>query len=145
MIKCEHCGMECESQEELDIQHRACRLKKAFPGAYSERSDGLVTFNMQQVAEVMGMFRDIIVGRDGQPLHPLEGDLHFRIRAGWKEPEVWVELPVRVGNCLTSFAYRITEDDWRRMVQRVAEGLHAANKYIASRIQAKEGGHDAPG
>jgi hypothetical protein len=129
-FKCEHCGTEVETEMELEVEHRACRLKAAFPGAYTEEGDGLVTFDMKKVSESLGLFNDVVIGRDGQPLHPLEGDLHFRIRAGWLEPEVWIELPVRIGNEISSWTFRITEQDWLKVVEEVAKGFAAARKYL---------------
>lgn len=129
-FKCEHCGQEVETEEELEIEHRSCRLKAAFPAAYTEQGDGLITFDMKKVVESLGLFSDIIIGRDGQPLHPLEGDLHFRIGAAWTEPEIWIELPVQVGNQLSSFSYQVTEQDWLKLVEAVSMGLDAARKYL---------------
>ena len=128
--KCEHCGQEEETENELGINHRDCRLKAAFPGAYTDKGDGLIAFDMGKVAESLGLFSDIIVGRDGQPLHPLEGDLHFRIGAGWQEPEIWIQLPVQVGNQLSSFSYRLSEQEWLRLVENVKVALEMARQYI---------------
>lgn len=136
-FKCEYCGQEVDTEDELEIEHRACRLKAAFPGAYTEQGDGLVTFDMRKVSESLGLFNDIVIGRDGQPLHPLEGDMHFRISAGWANPEVWIELPIRVGNCLSSWAFRVTEQDWLRLVKTVSEGLDAARKHLEQKDSVK--------
>ena len=131
MYKCEICGRECESQEELEVEHRGCRLKAAFPGAYNEQGDGLVTFDMKKVAKQLGLFEDIVVGRDGQPLHPLKGDLHFRITTdGCRRPEVWIELPVQVGNCLSSWTFCVAEADWIKLVKAVNLGLEEARRYL---------------
>jgi len=136
-FKCEYCGQEVDTEALLEIGHRACRLKAAFPGAYTELADGLVTFDMKKISEVLGLFDDIVIGRDGLPLHPLEGDMHFRISAGWVEPEVWIELPVQVGNCLSSWSFRVTEQDWLRLVKAVSEGLSAARKYLEQKHSVK--------
>lgn len=133
-FNCEHCGQECESEFELEVEHRACRLKAAFPGAYTEQTDGLVAFDMKRVSETLGLFNDIVIGRDGQPLlHPLEGDLHFRIKAGWLEPEIWIEFPVQVGNYINSWSYRIKERDWLKLNEAIVEGLEAARKYLKNK------------
>lgn len=131
--KCEHCGTECEDELQLEVEHRDCRLKAAFSGAYTEQGDGLITFDMKKVSESLGLFNDIVIGRDGQPLHPLEGDLHFRIRAGWLKPEVWIEMPVQIGNALSSWAFCITEQDWLSLVDAVGKGLESARKYLAKK------------
>jgi len=135
--KCEHCGMTAETEESLDVEHRGCRLKAVFPGAYSERGDGLITFDPSRMAESLGLFRDIIVARDGQPLHPLEGDVHFRIGVRGPEPEVWVGLPVQVGNNLSSFSYRITARDWVALVANVNLAIEAAWRHIEGRVGKK--------
>lgn len=76
------------------------------------------------------MFSDIVVGRDGQPLHPMEGDLHFRVCVGLEGPEVLVELPVRVGNRLSSWSYRVTLSDWVNLVDAVNKGILGAEQYL---------------
>ncbi len=136
-LKCEHCGAEVEDEFQLDIEHRACRLKVAFPGAYTEGADGLVTFDMKRVAESLGLFNDIVIGRDGQELHPLEGDLHFRISAQWDTPAVWVELPVRIGNEISSWAFRIIESDWLKIVKGIGIGLDLAREHIKAKEEVR--------
>ena len=133
METCEHCGANVETEEQLEIEHRGCRLKAAFPAAYTEQGDGLVTFDMQKVATTLGLFRDIVVGRNGQDLHPIDGNLHFRISADYKRPEIWIQIPLTVGNCLSSISYRITETDWIGLVARVNAGLQEARAHIAQR------------
>ena len=137
-FKCEHCGEDVVTEAELDIEHRACRLKAAFPGSYSEQINGLVTFDMNRVAESLGLFNDIVIGRNGQPLHPLEGDLHFRIRASWSQPEVWIELPVQVGNCISSWLFPVTERDWLNLVKAINTGLEEAREYLRNKFDARQ-------
>jgi hypothetical protein len=49
-IRCEHCGEICVDDEDLQIGHRSCRLKAAFPGDY--KTDGpLVIFDMKKIKE----------------------------------------------------------------------------------------------
>jgi hypothetical protein len=133
MFRCEICQTECETELELEVEHRACRLKAAFPGAYSEKSDGIVTFDMKHVAESLGLFNDIILGRDGQTLHPLEGDIHFRISAAWYEPEIWIQIPVQVGNEISTWSYRIKENDWLKLVEEINQALNKARIYIKTK------------
>jgi hypothetical protein len=123
---------------QIEIEHRGCRLKAAFPAAYTEQGNGLVTFDMKKVSESLGLYNDIVIGRDGQALHPLEGDLHFYIRAGWFEPEIWIEIPVQVGNCLSSWTFCITQQDWLKVVVAVSLGLDAANKYLEKKKLASK-------
>jgi len=137
-FKCEQCGTECETEYELEIEHRSCRLKSAFPGAYTVKGDGLVTFDMKKVSESLGLFNDVVIGRDGQPLHPLEGDLHFRIRAGWLEPEIWIELPVQVGNQLSSFTYCIKYKDWIKLAAAVFDAIGKAKEYIVNKKREEQ-------
>ncbi len=136
--KCEHCGTEEETEFDLEIKHRSCRLKAAFPGAYTERGDGLISFDMKKISEALGLFDDIVIGRDGQPLHPLEGDLHFRVSAGWVNPEIWIELPVQVGNQLSSFSFRLTEPDWQMVVQKIGLALQSAHAYLTQKELARQ-------
>jgi hypothetical protein len=51
MEKCEHCGVEAD-EDEIDIYHRSCRLKSAFPGAYTE-AGGIVSFDVSKIAEAI--------------------------------------------------------------------------------------------
>ena len=130
-FKCEYCNGEEETKIDLEIKHRACRLKAAFPGAYTERGDGLVTFDMKKVVETLGLFDDWIIDTNGKHVQPLEGGLHFRIGAYWSEPEVWIEVPIEVANSISSWSFRITEKNWQKIVQMVGAGIEAARKHIA--------------
>jgi hypothetical protein len=135
-FQCEHCGKEEETEAGIEIGHRACRLKAAFPGSYSGDADGLVTFDMGSLRERLGLFVDVIVDTDSEPIHPTKGNVHFRIAANWA-PEVWIELPVRVGNALTSFSYRLSEHQWQRLIVTVNDGLKRANEYLKKRKQER--------
>ena len=53
MEKCEHCGVEAD-EDEIDIYHRSCRLKAAFPGAYTE-AGGIVSFDVPKITEAIEM------------------------------------------------------------------------------------------
>lgn len=135
-FKCEHCGGEEETEAELEVKHRACRLKAAFPGAYTEQGDGLVTFDMKKVAGMLGLFDDWIIDTNGKHIHPLEGGLHFRVGASWLEPEVWIEVPVQVGNHLSSWSFRISAKNWERIVQMVGAGIEAGWKHLEQKHKA---------
>jgi len=130
--KCEHCGTICESEYELDIDHRSCRLKAAFPGAYSEELDGLVTFDVKKMADSLGLFKDWVIDRNGELVHPLDGDLHFRVCA-YGRPEIWLEIPVQVGNNLSSWTFHISEENWRNIVESIDKGLEAARVHLAAK------------
>jgi hypothetical protein len=52
-FKCEHCGKICEDEWELDVMHRGCRLKAAFPDAY-RKEGGLLIFDMEKIREKLG-------------------------------------------------------------------------------------------
>lgn len=129
-FKCEHCGGEEETEIDLEVKHRACRLKAAFPGAYTEQGDGLVTFDMKKVAETLGLFDDWIIDTNGKHIHPLEGGLHFRVGAGWGEPEVWIEVPIQVANSISSWSFRISARNWERIIQMVGAGIEVAKKHL---------------
>lgn len=133
--KCEQCGEEEKTEFDLEVKHRSCRLKAAFPGAYTERGDGLVSFDMGKVAQSLGLFKDVVLGRDGQPLHPLDGDVHFRISAGWVEPEIWIEMPVQVGNQVSSFSYRITIGSWIELNRGINSAIELAWQHIREKKQ----------
>ncbi len=47
--KCEVCGVEAD-QLDIEIFHRACRFKRAFPDAYEEK-DGLLFFDPAKMRE----------------------------------------------------------------------------------------------
>lgn len=128
---CDHCNHDEETESDLDVKHRGCRLKAAFPGAYTEQGHGLVTFDMDKVANSLGMFKDWVINSKGEREHPLEGGLHFRISVFFDEPRVWIEMPVMVGNCLSSWAFHI--EDWEQVVQTIAKGLAAADEHIEKR------------
>lgn len=52
-IRCEHCGEICDDDDELQIFHRSCRLKAAFPGTFT--IDGpLVKFDLSKIKEILG-------------------------------------------------------------------------------------------
>lgn len=48
-FKCEHCGAICEDELELDVRHRGCRFKAAFPDCY-EKKAGLLVFDVKKIA-----------------------------------------------------------------------------------------------
>lgn len=53
-IKCEYCGETCEDDWELEVYHRGCRLKAAFPDCYKQ--DGpLLEFDVKKIAEKLEM------------------------------------------------------------------------------------------
>ncbi len=52
-IKCEHCGAECEDDFDLEVMHRGCRLKAAFPDCYTKEGPFL-KFDVKKMAERMG-------------------------------------------------------------------------------------------
>lgn len=127
--KCEHCGEVANDEYDLEIHHRGCRLKAAFPGAYTEHLDGIVAFDMSKVVNQLGLFNDWIIDNNGEPCHPLEGGLHFRIGLTFDEPTVWLEIPVRVGNSISSWSFRIPSRNWHRIVSTVDAGLRAAEAH----------------
>jgi len=49
--KCDICGAEGDPWE-IEVFHRACRLKRAFPGAYREE-DGLLFFDPEMMKQQM--------------------------------------------------------------------------------------------
>lgn len=50
-IKCEHCGKVVADEDELEIWHRACRLKACFPEAVTDMGGGIVSFDMNKIKE----------------------------------------------------------------------------------------------
>ena len=66
--------------------HRDCRLKAAFPGAYTQNG-GLITFDTSSIRRTIGFQEPFTTGTG----------LAFR-------PDnygVWVEMPVKYGNNMT--------------------------------------------
>lgn len=58
-MRCEYCGTEVGNETELEVEHRGCRLKAAFPAAYTEKGKGLLTFDMQKVSvELLYLCKD---------------------------------------------------------------------------------------
>ena len=47
---CEHCGEELEDEFDLEIFHRGCRLKAAFPGTY-KKENGLLIFDLKEIGD----------------------------------------------------------------------------------------------
>jgi len=45
---CEHCGELCEDEDVLEVFHRGCRLKAAFPDAY-EADGPLLMFDPRKM------------------------------------------------------------------------------------------------
>lgn len=108
--RCPHCG----KPDEYESQHRSCRMKAAFPGAYHE--DGaLVTFDMQTLAERLGFMRPVST-RSG-------------IRFEWMAGQVWAHVQTQVGNVLSSWSWRISSEEW----DEVVSGVSAHRQREASR------------
>lgn len=100
--RCPHCG----NPDEYEAQHRACRMKAAFPGAYHE--DGaLVSFDMEAIAKAVGL---------GRRVETRSGMRFERHRDG-----VWTHVETKVGNCISAWSWRITDDEWREVVAAVGE------------------------
>ena len=118
-----------------DITGRAERLKAAFPGAYTDKSDGLVTFDMDKVAGQLGLFSDWVLDTAGRREHPLEGGPHFRIGTLANRPEVWVVVPVKVANNLSSWSWRI--QDWGALASAIEAGLQAAAEHVARKKETQ--------
>ena len=121
---------------EEEIEGRAERLKRLFPGAYTEKDNGIVAFDMAKVSEALGLFQDWIIDAKGNRGHSPEGNLYFRIRADFKA-EVVVTLPIQVGNSLSSWSFLILARDWRRVVEVVEQGLQAAETHIKAERERK--------
>lgn len=103
--RCEHCGLAAESGSALDIEHRGCRLKAAFPAAYHE--DGaLVAFDMDAVRRAIG-WREPFVAKSG---------LKITVEP-WG---VWVGMPVRYSNIVSEFSFRVRWDEWDDLIGSVA-------------------------
>jgi hypothetical protein len=51
-LRCEHCGERCEDEDTLEVFHRGCRLKAAFPGCY-EGDGPLLMFDPVKLAAYM--------------------------------------------------------------------------------------------
>ena len=49
-VKCKHCGKIVQDEDELEIYHRGCRLKAAFPVAYTQKGS-LLFFDLKKVTE----------------------------------------------------------------------------------------------
>lgn len=97
---CQHCGR----PDEHEAQHRVCRMKAAFPGAYHE--DGaLVTFDMQTVADRLGFMRPV--------------DTRSGIRFEWMGGEVWAHVKTQVGNVIGGWSWRISPDEWDAIVAAI--------------------------
>lgn len=96
---CPHCGLRDEDMG--GPEHRACRLKAAFPGAYHQ--DGaLVTFDMETMRKAIGWE------------HPVEtkGGVKFTRQGG----RVVVMVDVRIGNIMSSWGWYVSEEDWATVV-----------------------------
>ena len=104
---CQHCGATGDPQT-IQVEHRGCRLKAAFPGAYTEEG-GLISFDMASIQERLGI-RDGVTTKVGVTFH--RDDL-----------AVWVEMPVRYGNNLTALSWRIPLDEWAQVVEQMG-GIH---------------------
>lgn len=50
MIKCEYCGGVCEDDFELQVFHRSCRFKAAFPTTYKTEG-GIVSFDVSAIRD----------------------------------------------------------------------------------------------
>ena len=99
-VVCEHCGQPVDSEGELE--HRACRLKAAFPGAYHQ--DGaLVSFDMEAIRKAIG-WNERVGTRAGLSFE--------RSRGG----DIWVSLETKVGNVLSSWSWKVTDVEWDQIV-----------------------------
>ncbi len=105
-LECEHCGQEAEDLYDLDVGHRGCRLKAAFPGAY-DQDGGLVTFDMAKVRAQLGM------------VEPLRTDAGLEVEL--HHGSVWLSVRVQVSNQLSSWTWFIPLEEWDQMVDYVAQ------------------------
>ena len=49
-IRCEHCGAFCKDEWELEVYHRGCRLRAAFPNACTAEGP-LLKFDIAKIKE----------------------------------------------------------------------------------------------
>lgn len=103
---CEHCGDTAADEQDLEIFHRSCRLKAVFPGAYSQQG-GLVTFDMDKVAEAVGYKKSLRTDR-GISFQP-------------DEYGVWVTIDVEVGGELSNWSWHLDWHTWHAVVKHVEE------------------------
>lgn len=104
---CEHCGQ----PDEFDAQHRGCRMKAAFPGAYHE--DGvLVSFDMAAIKKTIG-YHDPVETRSG---------ISFQ-RDG---TDIYAGVEIQVGNQMSAWDWHITGEEWDAIVAALAATGEAA-------------------
>lgn len=108
MDRCEHCG----ELEESETQHRACRLKAAFPGAATEHGDGLVSFDIEAIRKSLGW---------NKPIDTPQG-VRFEFRP---DGEVWIEVQTLVGNNLGAWSWFLSPETWQLVMDGYAEAQSA--------------------
>lgn len=97
---CPHCG----EPERDETEHRACRLKAAFPGSYSQ--DGaFVSFDLSEISAAIGWER------------PVETRSGLRIER--TPSNIWISVETRVGNSTSAWSWRISEDEWTAIVAAI--------------------------
>ena len=97
--KCEHCGTEAE---DIDIQvfHRACRLKAAFPDSYEELGGGLVSFDMSKLKDKLFPEEKKFTTKSGVEFHQLS-----------KIGGISVNIEHQVGNQLGTWSFSISKEE----------------------------------
>lgn len=97
---CPHCGQ----PDTYDAEHRACRMKAAFPGAYSQEG-ALVSFDMEKIKEATG-WRDPVDTRSGISFQRFDGG-------------IWALLNTQIGNTISAWSWWISEDEWRQIFESI--------------------------
>jgi hypothetical protein len=85
-----------------EIEGRARRLEAAFPGSYS-RAGAFVSFDMAAIKKAIGW---------ADPVETASG-LQFQRSSG----HLWVLLETRVGNVMSTWSWRVSEEEWTRIVE----------------------------
>lgn len=105
-FQCEVCGRYEREEYLLDIFHRGCRLKTAFPEATTE-TDGLVALDMTKLAEIFA--KPKAVTSDGVEFER------------WSGGRVSISVRVQVANTISDWSWWLTADEWQAVIAAMAE------------------------
>ena len=89
-----------------DIEGRAGRLKAAFPGTFTEDGSGFVSFDVDAIRKVIGW---------GERIDTQSGVTFERSRDC-----IWVHVKTQVGNSIGDWSWRVTFEEWDRVVLGVS-------------------------
>ena len=111
-LMCEVCGKRAFDEYDLDIYHRGCRLKAAFPADTTTLPSGIIALDLSSL--IAERNKKIVLTHDGVEFER------------WSNGRVSMSVHVQVGNTMSDWSWFITREEWEDIARVMTERADAA-------------------